>query len=101
MLREEPLAWHKASCQGQLHTAVLMARENQNNDTTRAPGRANECLNLPKKGKSYQSAFLQSRFNILCNVFNTSESILSDIFLLETCLFLNVDNWPHSTSHIL
>lgn len=86
---------------GQLHTAVLMGRENQNHDTTDAPERANEYLNLPKKGKNYQSAFLQSRLSILYNVFNISESTLSDIFLLQTCLFLNVDNWPHSTRHIL
>lgn len=86
---------------GQLHTAVLMGRENQNNDTTHTPGRANEYLNLPKKGKNHQFAFLQSRLNILYHVFNISGSTLNDKFLLQTCLFLNVDNWPHSTRHIL
>lgn len=59
---------------GQLHTAVLMGRENQNNGII--PGRVNEYLNLLKKRKNDQLAFLQSRFNISYDVFNISESIL-------------------------
>lgn len=86
---------------GQLHTAGQMGRENQNNDTTHAPGRPNEYLNLAKKRKNYQFAFLHNRFNIFYHAFSFSESILRDIFLLHTCLFLNVHNWPHSPRHIL